>query len=117
MEFGRVYEGICHVFNKGYRKVELHIDYKDVCVALTTKNYKMRVGWGSIHRIKSLINQDWKALISHIYRESIKCVDTLARLRVRHGEKIQYYNVCLQDLSSTFLADMVGICYCRIVRM
>lgn len=85
MEFWRVYEGICHVLNKGYRKVELHIDYKDVCVAFTAKNCKMGVGWGSIKRIKSLIDQDWEALISHIYHESIKCVDVLARLRVRHG--------------------------------
>ncbi|GAU29740.1 hypothetical protein TSUD_392290 [Trifolium subterraneum] len=94
---------------RGYKKIELHIDSNVVVQTLHSARDGSVVGWRIIQEIRRLFALDWDVKICHSYRETNVCVDALANLGCDHGPGLRVYEQYPPRVSSSLLADVMGI--------
>nr|ABN08768.1 Polynucleotidyl transferase, Ribonuclease H fold [Medicago truncatula] len=95
-----VFDGLQIARERGFSKVELHVDSSVVVWTLqTTKD-------GS-----------WEVKICHSYREVNSCADTLANMDCEHAPGLRVYEQCPARLSSMLLADVMGITTSRVIAL
>ena len=59
---------------RGFAKVELHVDSSVVVCTLDTTKVESVVGWHLIQEICWLLALEWKVKIYHSYREANSCL-------------------------------------------
>ncbi|PNY05394.1 ribonuclease H [Trifolium pratense] len=103
--------------SNGFKKIALHIDSYVVVHTLQSDKDDSVVGWRIIQEIRRLLAMDWEVKISHSYRESNACGDTLANLGCDNEPGMQVYDHCPASLSSLLLADVMGIATPRVISL
>lgn len=103
-----VLEGLKFAFNKGYKRLELHIDNKDISYVITNTCTLARSGRGLTQRIKSILDWEWEVRIDHVYREANAYKNTLANLSLYHKIGIRYYEDCPTRIIDLLFTDVLG---------
>ncbi|GAU30080.1 hypothetical protein TSUD_332490 [Trifolium subterraneum] len=102
-------DGLKFTYERGHKKIELHIDSNVVVETLHSARDGIVVGWRIIQEIRRLLALDWDVKICHSYREASACVDALANLGCDHGPGLGVYEQCTPRVSLLLLADVTGI--------
>ncbi|KAK2422059.1 Polynucleotidyl transferase, ribonuclease H superfamily protein [Trifolium repens] len=116
-ELWGVLDGLKLAYERGFKKIELHIDSNAMVQTLQSTRDGSVVGWRLIHEIRRLLAMDWEVKICHSYREANACADALANLGCDHGPGLHVYNQCPPRVSSLLLADVMGITTPRIISL
>ncbi|GAU35983.1 hypothetical protein TSUD_207870 [Trifolium subterraneum] len=116
-ELWGVFDGLTFAYDKGFKKIVLHVDSNVVVQTLQSDRDGSVVGWRLIQEIQRLLVMDWEVRICHSYRESNACVDALANLGCDHEPGMRVYEQCPTSLSSLLLADVMGITTPRVISL
>ncbi|XP_045810455.1 uncharacterized protein LOC123904892 [Trifolium pratense] len=116
-ELWGVFDGLTFAYDRGFKKIALHIDSNVVVHTLQSDKDGSVVGWRIIQEIRRLLGMDWEVKICHSYRESNACVDALANLGCDHEPGMRVYEQCPMSLSSLLLADVMGITTPRVISL
>jgi hypothetical protein len=73
------------------------------------------IGWISVQNIRRLLDVNWKVKICHSYSEANSCADALANLTCYGGFTMILYEQCPAQVSSFYLADVIGVYTPRLV--
>ncbi|KAK8601796.1 hypothetical protein V6N12_051621 [Hibiscus sabdariffa] len=78
-ELWDVLEGLNHVWNLGYRKIEVELDSLTVVRII---HGKVSVGAHSnlINHVHEILRRDWEITFTHIFREANTIADELAKM-------------------------------------
>ncbi|GAU42972.1 hypothetical protein TSUD_188450 [Trifolium subterraneum] len=114
-ELWGVLDGLKFTYERGHKKIELHIDSNVVVQTLHSARDGSVVGWRIIQEIRRLLALDWDVKICHSYREANACADALANLGCDHGPGLRVYEQCPPKISSLLLADVMGITTPRVI--
>ncbi|MCH81618.1 ribonuclease H protein [Trifolium medium] len=71
--------------DRGFSKVELHVDSSVIVHKLHSNKDESVVGWRLIQEIRRLLSLEWEINVYHSYREANLCVDALANMGCDHG--------------------------------
>jgi L1 cell adhesion molecule like protein len=116
-ELWGVLDGLKLAYDRGFKKIALHIDSYVVVQTLQSDKDGSVVGWRVIHEIKRLLAMEWEVRICHSYREANTCADALANLGCDHEPGMRVYEQCPAWLSSLLLADAMGITTPRVISL
>ncbi|MCH80116.1 RNA-directed DNA polymerase (Reverse transcriptase) [Trifolium medium] len=78
-ELWGIFDGLTIARRRGYQHVELQIDSQDV-VSCLTNNMERNGLCILVRRIRSIMQENWRVVIKHVYREANKIADGLASL-------------------------------------
>ncbi|KAK7259832.1 hypothetical protein RIF29_25447 [Crotalaria pallida] len=109
-ELWGVLEGLQLAWNLDFKMVELHLDSLEAFNLLSGSHAGSYQGLGLISRISSLINRDWKVEINHIYRDSNRVADCMAKLSfsVDHPSDLALYSTPPPDVNQALLLDLLS---------
>lgn len=114
-ELWGVLTGLELAWERGFRRVELHVDSTAVVHTLTVSTEGSMMGRILVQRIRRLLQQDWEISIAHSYREANACADCLANLGCDSKEPLIIYESCPVSLGQLLLADQLGVSVPRFI--
>ncbi|KAI9193852.1 hypothetical protein LWI28_000667 [Acer negundo] len=80
MNFGGIVEGLKIIWKVGFRKVIIESDSQTTVLLVSSKSPLNHPLFILIQECRYLMNHDWSCNIHHVYRESNRVVDCLAKL-------------------------------------
>jgi len=114
-ELWGVFYGLRIARERGFSKVELHVDSSVVVRTLQTTKDGSVVGWRLIQEIRRLLALEREVKIWHSYREENSSADALANMGCEHAPGLRVYEQCPARLSYLVLADVMGIATPRVI--
>ena len=93
-----------------FKFIQLELDSKVVLTWLTNNNVSYPTNMMSlICDCKSLINQDWKVQVQHIYYEANECADALAKQETHQRNLLFVYSNYPSFVYLYYVRDLVGL--------
>jgi len=105
--------GIKLCWEAGYKKLACFSDSLHVVHLLSKEVSRLHHYANLLERIQMYLDKVWDISIHHIFREGNSCADILAKLGADHSESLVMVHQPLSCLSSTLLADAMGVSFIR----
>ncbi|CAN1315860.1 Putative ribonuclease H protein At1g65750 [Linum perenne] len=114
-ELRGVVPGLQLAWDRGYRKVQLHIDSQCAVLLLQSDDRTDHLHAATIRRARELLHRDWEVHIRQVFRESNHVADHLANSG--HSCPIGFHCIELSDsvLSFWLLHDQLGVSETRLI--
>ncbi|PNY17666.1 ribonuclease H [Trifolium pratense] len=113
-ELWGIFDGLTIARRQGYQHVELQIHSHNV-VSCLTNNMERNGLCILVRRIRSIMQENWRVVIKHVYREANKIADGLASLACVTKVSLSLYEQPPTEVAQVYHDDLIGVSTPRLV--
>lgn len=107
-ELWAMLEGTKFAIGKGYNRIELHSDNKNIVAKNNGLNRQSGATNGRLRSIKVLIAEDIVVKSTHIFCDPNRCADVVAKMSYIHDHGPHLFRDCPDVMSSLLPKDSFG---------
>ncbi|KAK2634118.1 hypothetical protein Ddye_028910 [Dipteronia dyeriana] len=114
-ELWGIYEGLKIIWKAGFRNVTIELDSQTVVFLLSNNSPMNHLLFSLIQECRSLMNNDWRCIIHHVYRESNRVADCLAIMGHSLDLGLTFFNTPPFEISGVLDDNVKGLAFARLV--
>lgn len=99
-------EGLILVLDLRLRRVEVNMDSSEIMLEINQGRSRRSEGLEMLKKFWSLLSRFEEAYVKHVFRESNRCMDALAKSRCRLNRNLQRYPIAHTFIEKLIVEDV-----------